>query len=981
MLTDLKVGQIISDFKVINIDDLKEYRSLGIELEHRTGAKAYHIYNDDQENTFSFSFNTPVDSSNGVPHIVEHSVLSGSRLYDLKDPFQGMMKGSVNTFLNAYTFPDKTSYPASSILEKDFFNLLSVYGDAVFFPRLKKETFLQEGWRVDFDENDTPFYTGIVYNEMKGVYSSHDSMVHDASINTLFSQGSYSFDSGGNPANIPELTYDAFLEYHKKWYHPSNCYIYLYGNIPTEKTLTYIDSHFLSHFNKIQVDGVVKDTESWEEPRAFHKFTSSNEDKKRSSDLLMSWKMMAIGDPEESLALEILNKILLGSSAAPLKKALDDSDFWDDLSNASGLENEISNYIYSVGVRGADPGSIDIFKNTVNLTLKNIVKKGFDKDVIEGALRRFEFINKEIQGSFGLRLMRKVLRGWLHGYEPKTTLEFDKWIKVIRNKSSNERYFENLIEKYLLKNTHRADIIVEPSSKEKVKEEEEIDKSLKELKSKLSTKDIELIKSENKLLLDYQNKPDTPEAVRSLPRLTKEDIPLEVPEIGTTKEIYKGWDLYKTDLYTNGIAYIGFGFSMEYLDKFFFNYMLIFTRMLTHSGFIGRSYDEVSKDVSLILGGIGSSMETSNTLKDSKPNYYIENFYIRCKVLENYIEDGLDLIKGFLTKVDFHDYRRLKSIITEIRNDLKSSLVSSGTSYASLRSARKFSLASCREEAWYGVTQAQFLEDLVNSIDNEGVLEEVATILDSIKRELFTKQGLFFHISSSESYEDRLKKSLDNIIESLPDGESFVHPVEHYDFIENIEGLVANSKVSYTGLTVKGAFLGSKEYSAQIVLCNLLKTGYLWENIRMKGGAYGAFVSCSGMDGSITFGSYRDPNIAQTIDHYKQSLEWMAAGNITQEEVDLAIISVIGKELKPLTPMEKSIIGHRRSLLGITKELRQHKRENILKLSKQDIMDFAAAVLHFWDESSIAILSSKEALLEASKDLEGLEDNLINLPS
>ncbi|QEN05564.1 hypothetical protein EW093_12850 [Thiospirochaeta perfilievii] len=982
---NINVGNKIHGFKLINKYELEEYRSLGLEFIHeKTGMKLFHIYNDDVENTFSFSFNTPVTSSNGIPHIIEHSVLSGSKKYNLKDPFQAMMTGSVNTFLNAYTFPDKTSYPASSVLEKDFFNLMSVYGDAVFFPRLSKFTFLQEGWRLCVNDNDELYYSGVVYNEMKGVYSSHDSVVADMSVKSVFSQGPYTFDSGGDPQYIPNLTFKEFKDFHKKWYKPSNCYVYLYGNILTEKSLKFLDETFLSKFDQAKLNlndtGVTQSCEVWDSPREFFTYTPALEGENSKGDLLLSWKLFNHENPEDGLTLELINKILLGSSASPLKKALTDSDSWDDLSSSSGSESELCNYVYTVGVRGASKNKFKEFKELVFKTLKQIVTDGIDPELLEGALRELEFRNREIQGSLGLRLMRKSIRGWLHGYSPIQTLEFEKWMSNIRNKCQKSGYLEGLIEKFFIKNNHRAEIVVEPSYKEGLRQKESLEKKLRLIKESLDQKDIDLIKRENRELEEYQNRPDSTEDINSLPRLERGDIPIEVNKIDTVKLELNGYDYYKTDLYTNGILYFGIGFNMEYLDKFFFQYLLIFSRMFTNAGFKDKKYDEVSKLVSLNFGGLGSSIETSNTLKDRKPNFYIENFYIRAKVLESSLNEATNIIINFLTKVDFHDYKRLKSIIIELRNDLKASLVPNGSSYAALRSARKFSLSSCREESWYGVSQAQFLEQLVNDIDKEGKLEEVATILDGIKGELITKQGLFFHSSGDESNNRKIEDSLKKVIDSLPEGDSFLHPIEHYDINDNIEGLVGNSQVSYTGLTVKGAFIGSRDYPAQSILCYILKTGYLWENVRMKGGAYGVFVSPSGLDGSITFGSYRDPNIKSTIDHFKRSLEWVAAGNITQEEIDLALISVVGKELKPLTPNEKSIIGVRRKIIGISDDLRQDNIKMLMGVTTQDLMDFAAAVLHHFHEGSIVVLSSKELLEETYSEFPGLEYNLVDLP-
>lgn len=420
---------------------------------------------------------------------------------------------------------------------------------------------------------------------------------------------------------------------------------------------------------------------------------------------------------------------------------------------------------------------------------------------------------------------------------------------------------------------------------------------------------------------------------------------------------------------------------MEYVDKYFFDYMFIFIRFFTQCGFSDTPYDEVSKRSSLYLGGLGVSIDTSNTLNNGKPSHYIENLYLRGKVLEQSLEEGLDFVGDLLSKIDFHDYKRLKSVITELRNDLKASLVSNGTSYAALRSSRKYSLSSCREESWYGVSQAQFLENLVSGFDTEENIKEVSIILDAIKKELITKKGLFFHSSSDIKYQKRLDESFIKIINVLPEGNSFLHPVEHYDLNNNVEGLVGNSQVSYTGLTIKGAFLGSVDYATQSILCYVLKTGYLWENVRMKGGAYGVFVSPSGLDGSITFGSYRDPNIKRTLEHFEHSLEWIASGNITQDEIDLALISVIGKELKPLAPFEKSIIGMKRKIIGITDKVREEKRLFLQSVTTKDLQDFAAVLLHYFSDNSSVILSSEGELTKASAEISGLSENLLLLPT
>jgi Zn-dependent M16 (insulinase) family peptidase len=467
----LKPGDKMHGFTLVSVSNQEEYKGKGYTFKHdKTGLELFHLHNDDTENLFSFSFKTPASDNTGVAHILEHSVLSGSRKYPVKDPFMALMKGSMNTFLNAMTYPEKTIYPAASPVKKDYFNMMSVYADAVFFPLLKKEVFQQEGHRLEFDENGDLKIVGIVFNEMKGAYSDHDSIVGEWCYRSLLPDTQYFYDSGGEPEAIPDLSYDQFKEYHENYYHPSNCRVFLYGNIPSKKQLQFLEENFLNAFESKLVDTEIREQKRWDNPLSMELTSplTENENPDGKTTIAVNWLMNDIGNPLDLLSLEVLSEILLANSGSPLYKAIVDSGLGEDLSPVSGLETDVRELIFTVGIRGTNPDKKDDFEKLINNKFTELVQQGILPDIVKGALKRVEFRNREIKGgsSFGLRLMGKSLRGWLHGYIPETTLEFTRWMEKLKlSVAEDSRYFEKIIEKLFLNNNHRATIVVRPDSR------------------------------------------------------------------------------------------------------------------------------------------------------------------------------------------------------------------------------------------------------------------------------------------------------------------------------------------------------------------------------------------------------------------------------------------------------------------------------------------------------------------------------------
>lgn len=976
-------GDFISQFEVLSVENLDEYRSIAIHLKHnKTGCSVYKIINDDVENLFSFTFRTPPSDNTGVAHIIEHTVLCGSKNFPVKDPFLSMAKGSMNTFLNAMTFPDKTMYPAGSAVEQDYFNLMNVYGDAVFFPLLNEHMFRQEGHRLEFDEEGNLFRTGIVFNEMKGSYSSVESIAAEWSGRSLFPENTYGYDSGGDPKEIHELSYKQFVEFHQTYYHPSNCLISLYGDSDLEKNLVFLEDNFLSKFDsKKIIDSEVGPQSMWTEPVYMDKYWPSaaeDPDLSRKTTHTLNWRLSPITEPVRVLETQIISEVLMGNAGAPLLKVLQQSELGEDLSPVSGLETELKDLIFTASIRGSEPEARDPFVDLVFSTLIDIVEKGIDNDLIEGAIHSVEFRAREIKGGgpFGLRLIRKQLRGWLHGASPSRTLLFNKYIDEVKRNCRTKGYLENLISELFLKNKHYSVVTVRPDNTLQKREDELTAKEMKRRLSSMDAKAVEELKKKNNDLKIFQENPDTEEAKKSIPFLDRSDVPHDIIKIPTVKGITEGIHWYKHELFTNGIIYCDMGFTMDSLSPELMIWMPLFCKSLSSMGLPGLPYDETARLLSLHTGGFGASLEASSTFHNDA---MLKVIYVRFKMLSEQTKIGFDLVSRLIREIDFTDMKRLKDIILEIRNDYKSSVIPSGHSYAMMRSGCRFSEAGALEESWYGISQLEHLTAISEDL-NESSLKEIGEKLDLIRISLINKESIKVNVTSPVGEGDKVVKILTSDLNRLDEGEfrkSELPPLFRHE--RKAEGLSVPSTVSYVSLSIPGSKLGTKEHAASLLLSHLLKTGYLWEQIRMRGGAYGAFASISGLEGVFSFGSYRDPNIVKTLESYKKSLEYMK-DNVSDNDLELALIGTVGKELRPLSPAESGIVSFKRDLLGISDTMRQKKRDFLLSISAGDIKETAAILLDRWDQAVITVVSSADALKTASETITDLKGQIKELP-
>ena len=966
-------------FETLAVDTLEEYRGRGIFLRHKsTGAEVYKVEAEDSENLFSFSFRTPPSNHSGVPHILEHSVLCGSKNYPLKDPFLVLLKGSAHTFLNAMTYPDKTVYPAASTVTADFINLLRVYGDAVFFPLLTKEAFEQEGHRLEFNEEGKLVRAGIVLNEMKGSYSSAESVAGDWTLRSLFPDSPYRWDSGGDPQHIPSLTYESFKAFHEEYYHPSNARIFLYGDHDLAEVLSILDGEYLSHFSPRQISSAIPLQPRWNEPKQLNAYWPSapGETTENKTTISVNWMMGETTDPQAVLSAQVLSFILLGHSGSPLQKAIIDSGLGEDLSPVSGLETDLRQMVFSAALRGTNPDVRDDFENLVTGTLENLVREGLDSNLVEGALRSVEFRAREIRGGspFGMRLMNRAFRGWIHDRPPLESLVFEEPMRKLREQVK-PGFFEGIIRSEILENRHRSTVVVAPDPELQLRREKEERQTLDELQKSLGS--LDAINESLEKLEVFQNTPDSPEDLARIPFLSRKDLPAEIRllplEEGQDGEI--SWFAHKT--FTNGVNYLEMSFDMDGLDPDLQPWMPLFGRALTDVGLPGIPHDEVARELAMKTGSLGCSLEAS-PIHPEAGGGISRRLFLHMKALTGQWTEALHLTLQLLLSADFSDVSRVRDLLLELRNDFRSSIVPSGHIYASLRAASKHSLASAWEDFWYGVEQLKFLQ---RACEDENGAQKASNALIAIQKELIRRGNLALAVTADPV---DLKKALADVFEiteSLEDGKPEgrgTPPLFRHE--SRGESLSTASAVSYSALSIPAPILGSREHACSGLLAHILRTGYLWENIRMKGGAYGAFASISGMEGTFTFSTYRDPSILPSLSSFRKSLEW-AADELDDEAVNMAVIASVGKELRPLSPGERGLVAFKRRLYGISDEIRRKRRTYQLAADAAEVRREAENLLGFWEERSVSVIAGSEALDEAAAESPELAESRVILPS
>jgi Zn-dependent M16 (insulinase) family peptidase len=935
-------------------------------VHRRTGARLLSMSNEDENKVFGITFVTPPEDSTGLPHIMEHSVLCGSRKYPLKEPFVELLKGSLNTFLNAFTMPDRTSYPVASVNEKDFYNLVDVYLDAVFFPLISKETLQQEGWHFELEDvNQELTYKGVVFNEMKGAYSSPENLLYKYRQTALFPDTIYAQDSGGNPEHIPDLTYTQFVAFHRKYYHPSNAYIYFYGNDPENRRLELL-AEYLDEFSRQDVPQEIETQASFDQPRrVVYGYDTDGDDEKDKHYVTVNWMLPPVEDQETRLGLDILSHVLLGSPASPLRKALTESGLGEDITGA-GNDDSMLMINFSAGMKGVRRENIDPVEQLVLDTLAESVRDGFDPDTVAASLNTVEFSLRENNtGSYprGLIVFMRAIRDWIFAEDPFSPLSFEVPLAGIKARlEADQPYFEELVQQYLLDNLHRVTVILEPDPDVGRLREEQEKQRLAAIQSELNTHDLQEIILEAKALKRRQETPDTPEALATIPRLGIEDLEKEVRTIPSESSDLDGAWLMYHDLFTNEILYLDLAFNLQAVPQHLLGYIPLFGRALVEIGTEKEDYVQLAQRIGRSTGGIWQSRLVSATHGSEALAAW---FMLRGKATLPNVPELLAILTDLLTKVKLDNQTRFLQMALEARARKEAALIPGGHTVVNRRLRAGLTLADYLNEEMSGLENLDFLRQLITRIEKDwpGVLQD----LESVRNHLINRQGMLINATLEADSWQQLVPAIHAFYDQLPVGD-FQEQTWLAKTLPENEGLVIPAAVNYVGKGANLYDLGYRMNGSIYVVNKYLQTTWLWDRIRVQGGAYGGFSSFDQYSGVFTYLSYRDPNLLATLENYDGTASFLRQLNLNEDELAKIIIGVIGDIDAYQLPDAKGYTAMARSMLGITDQDRQRIRDQVLGTTQQDFLAFADVLEEIQRDSRVVVMGSEQAIRDANQN-------------
>lgn len=970
-----KLGDMVHGFRVNAMSHIEEVNSDAYVMEHvKSGARLMYLDNDDDNKVFYIAFRTTPDNSKGVPHIMEHSTLCGSHKYPLKEPFVELAKGSLNTFLNAITWPDKTMYPIASRNDVDFHNLMDVYLDAVFYPNCLKnpQILMQEGWHYELENKEAPLtYNGVVYNEMKGALSSPEAIMEDRAMEKLFPDTTYGVESGGDPEVIPTLSFREFTEFHRRFYHPSNSYIYLYGNMDIDKTLEYLDGEYLSAFDRRNVDSMVKTQAPFgkrisvtapygiaenegTEGKAIHALYNAFNDHMSTMD---------------SLAFRILNYVLIDMDGAPLKQAVLDAGLGSDLSGSYG--DSYKQPVWIVEVTGSEVDKQQAFADVVDSTLRSIALKGLDKDMLEAALNRTEFTAREndYQGRpkglfYGVRAMDL----WLYDRDPMEALRYIDDINTLRD-NLKTNYFENLLLRYVIKNPHQVLITMKPEKGLTEKMNRETAEKLAAFKSSLSDEQLDEIMASTKALKERQASGETEEALETIPLLSRKDLKRTVEEEVLEKENVSGMDHFHFGVHTNGITYLNLYFPLSGLTEEDIPYAILLSTLLRSLSTTKHSYGELARLSNAYTGGMSFAVNGYGKVEDT--NAYLPALTVRAKALTAKADKLLDLLGEVINHTLFTDTKRLKELILQEKSEWDMTAFSRGHSLVMTRLTSYFSRGGEFAEQ-SGLSYYYFLADLARKFDGEK--EKLVAKLEEVSRKIFTRSGLFFETIGEEEEKKAVLSNLSLLVDDMEEGKKKEPRPFSFPPAEKNEAFRTSGKVQYVA---KGGNFKSHGFAytgALKVMETILRYEYLWKKVRVLGGAYGAFTQFL-RDGTAILCSYRDPNLAETLKAYEDLPAYLENLTLSDREMTKYVIGTMAAAETQLTPSMKGERAMVHYLSGNTRESRMKIRDEVINCQVEDIRKLAPLVESVMKDPYICVMGSEDkierdkALFDAVKSM------------
>lgn len=941
---------ITMTFQLIKEDYISEYNtSAKLYVHEQTGARILSLSNQDENKVFGINFRTPPKTSNGIAHILEHSVLCGSKKYPVKEPFIEIIKGSLQTFVNAFTYPDKTCYPCASQNLRDFYNLIDIYLDATLHPLISEMTLLQEGWHYEVEAPSQPLkFKGVVFNEMKGAYSSPDDLLMDKSRNSLFPDNAYGLDSGGDPLVIPDLTYHEFKEFHENYYHPSNAYIYFYGDDPEDERLNIIENA-LKGYSKKTTNSEIPSQPDFGKP-ADHQY---NYDSAGADDakhyITKNWKISSANDFETTFAFQLLDHVLLGTPASIVKRRLMESGLGEEV--IGGFEAELAETMFTIGLKGIETANVKKAHELINSVLEEIVQNGIDVNSINASLNTLEFDNRELNtGRFprGLALMLTALRVWLYGGDPIEALRFEQDFSLLRIKVADPGFLPNLVKKFLLNNNNAATVTLVPDPEEGAIRERKENDRLTKVKRSLSEEEISKLIMTTKELKLRQETPDSEEALATIPSLSIDDLNRHSKLVSTTSHE----SLFHNDIPTNGIFYFDVGFDMSALPVELIPYGGLLGKILLEMGTQKRDYIELTQKIGQDTGGIRISHLISEKYQQEGQALYL---FLRAKALPNNALALINLLSEILTSPKFNQPERFKQLVTERRSSLEAALIPSGHITINQRLKSHYSKADHIQELISGIDQIYFLRRLGQRIEKNW--DEVVSDIQKMLAILIRRNTMVLNVTLDSKTFNVVQPELEEFRTTIPlldvPTQSLAKPMIPFN-----EGFTLPSQVNYVGSGYKLYENYGKLNGSWLVANNYMQSTYLWDRVRVQGGAYGGFSILDPYSGIFNFVSYRDPNLLETIKVFDGSSEFLRSLKISNQELTKSIIGTIGDLDAYQLPDAKGWSKFSRILLGYSDEERQRVREEVFSTDAGNFNQFGELLASLNGATQQVILGS-----------------------
>lgn len=964
----------LAEYEILDEHRVEDVQSDGFILRHKkSGARIAILSNNDDNKVFYIGFRTPPEDETGVPHIIEHTTLCGSKKFPVKDPFIELAKGSLNTFLNAMTYPDKTVYPVASCNDQDFKNLMDVYLDAVFNPNITKyeEIFKQEGWHYELTGKDDELkINGVVYNEMKGAYSSPDEVLSSQIYRSLFPDNTYSKDSGGNPEYIPKLTYEAYLDFYHKYYHPSNSYIYLYGDMDVVERLVWLDKEYLSLYDYKKVNSEINKQPAFDEIKNVEAQYSITMDDSQENKTYLSYNRV-VGDTLDEMlyqAFDVLDYALVSSPGAPVKQALIDAGIGDDVYGS--YDAGILQPVFSFVAKNANASQADEFESIIENTLKEVVKTGINKEALLAGINSSEFKFREADfGQFpkGLLFGLNCLDSWLFDdMKPFIHLECLGTFAKLR-KAVDTDYFEKLIQEYLLDNTHGSSVTVKPKRGLGNEREEALAKELSDYKASLSDEEIKKLIEDTEHLKKYQEEPSSDEDLRKLPMLTRADMKKNAMPFSNIEDELLDVKVVRHDIESNGIDYISFLFDAGDFAQSELGYLGFFTNALGLVSTEKYSYTDLANATNIYTGGISTGTASHPDIKDR--NNFVFKFEVKLKVLEKNLDKALELMEQMLLSSDFTDTKRLGELVAQIKARLQANLSSSGHLVAAMRSMSSFSRYALYQDELKGVAFYRSICRIEKELSESP--KNVSDKLAAIAKKLFARNRMLISFTGNNEAYGNAKPSLEKVIAGFNKMSAVGNQAEvHFNTAK--EAFIDASQIQYVAKTGDFICEGYEYTGALRLLRIILSYDYLWINVRVKGGAYGCMNTFL-RSGESYFVSYRDPNLSDTLDVYDRIPEYIKSFSPDERDMTKYIIGTFSALDTPMNPEAKGSRSLSAYLEGITYEQIQKERNEILNAQPEDIRRLADLVEAVLKKDSICVIGNENMIKESAGLFENVE--------